>query len=323
MKSPCQTHIEVGHRGTSNFIRPGLNMNEGFEYREQLGPDADSRTLLDYLGQRYCHSSPAEWAERIESGQILIDAQRTHAETVLHRGCELVWRRPPWIEPDAPTSFSVLYEDSDLLAVAKPAGLPTLPGANFLQATLLYQIRTFAPDATPLHRLGRWTSGLVLCARNHNARTEMIRQWSAKQVGKRYRALASGLPGWDEITVIEPIGPVPHTLLGSVHAATAQGKPSLSQVVILERRQDCILCDVRITTGRPHQIRIHLAKVGHPLVGDPLYIKGGLPAPNTRALPGDPGYFLHSAELSFHHPSTGRETIISCEPPLLLRRSNI
>jgi 23S rRNA pseudouridine1911/1915/1917 synthase len=93
-------------------------------------------------------------------------------------------------------------------------------------------------------------------------------------------------------------------------------------VTVLERRTDSFLCDVRIETGRPHQIRIHLAATGHPLMGDPLYVAGGLPAADTRALPGDPGYELHSAELSFRHPGTGRELVIECEPPLLLRISN-
>jgi 23S rRNA pseudouridine1911/1915/1917 synthase len=240
----------------------------------------------------------------------------------LQRGCELVWQRPPWIEPEAPASFSVLYEDEDLLAVDKPAGLPTLPGANFLQNTLLYLVRAYAPEATPLHRLGRWTSGLVLCARNHQSREKLMRQWSANKVGKRYRALAGGFPDWDAMTISTPIGPVPHALLGSIHAASLRGKPSLSQATVLERRTDSFLCDVRIETGRPHQIRIHLAATGHPLMGDPLYVAGGLPAADTRALPGDPGYQLHSAELSFCHPSTGRELVIECEPPLLLCLSN-
>jgi 23S rRNA pseudouridine1911/1915/1917 synthase len=92
-------------------------------------------------------------------------------------------------------------------------------------------------------------------------------------------------------------------------------------VTVLERRADSFLCDVRIATGRPHQIRIHLAAAGHPLKGDPLYGAGGLPAPDTHALPGDPGYHLHSAELSFRHPSTGRDLVIECEPPPLLRPS--
>ena len=293
-------------------------INEGCAYREQLGPDADGQTLLAYLSRRYSHSSREEWETRIASGLVLIDSKPVHAETILRRGSELLWQRPPWIEPDAPRSFSILYEDEDLLVVDKPAGLPTLPGSNFLQSTLLHLVRTYAPDAAPLHRLGRWTSGLVLCSRNQAARTALMRQWSANKVGKRYRALACGLPAQDEMTISTPIGPVPHALLGSIHAADPRGKTALSQVIVLERRTDSFLCDVRISTGRPHQIRIHLAAAGHPLVGDPLYGIGGLPYPETHALPGDPGYNLHAAELSFLHPRNGRELVIVCEPPSLL-----
>ena len=112
------------------------------------------------------------------------------------------------------------------------------------------------------------------------------------------------------------------TLLGSLHAADPRGKRALSEVAVLERRADSFLCDVRISTGRPHQIRIHLAAAGHPLLGDPLYGAGGLPRPDTCALPGDPGYHLHAAELSFRHPRTGRASIIESEPPPLLLPSN-
>jgi 23S rRNA pseudouridine1911/1915/1917 synthase len=296
-------------------------LNEGCEYREQLGSDADGRTLLDYLSQRYDHSSSTEWATRIALGHVLIDGLPAYADGVLRRGCEIIWQRPPWIEPDALRSFELLYEDDDLIAVNKPAGLPTLPGANFLQSTILYLVRAYVPDAAPLHRLGRWTSGIVLCSKNQNARTGLMRQWSARRVGKRYRALATGCSAWDEIAISKPIGPVPHPLLGSVHASTPKGKSSLSHVTVIERHEDSFLCDVRIATGRPHQIRIHLASSGHPLVGDPLYGAGGLPLPDTRALPGDPGYHLHAAELSFHHPGTGHEVVIECEPPPLLQRS--
>jgi len=294
------------------------HLNNGCEYREQLGRDADARTLLSYLSERYCHSSPAEWATRIATGHVLIDGRPVQPESLLRNGSELIWQRPPWIEPEAPRSFAVLYEDNDLLAVAKPAGLPTLPGANFLESTLLHLVRSYAPDASPLHRLGRWTSGLVLCARSHNARATLMQQWSTGKVGKRYRALASGIPDADEMTIATPIGPVPHAFLGSLHAANPKGKRALSRIVVLERRLDTFLCDVRIETGRPHQIRIHLAAAGYPLAGDPLYAAGGLPAPDSHALPGDPGYHLHSAELSFRHPNTGRDIIIESHPPPLL-----
>ena len=295
--------------------------NEGCEYCERIDLDAEGRTVLDYLGLHYDHSTREEWRERIEAGLVLIDDRPVRADNLLKRGGELVWRRPPWIEPAAPLSFSVLYEDADLLAVQKPAGLPTLPGANFLKNTLLHLVRSCAPGAAPLHRLGRWTSGLVLFSRNEQSRAGMMRQWSANEVGKRYRALAGGHPELEIITITTPIGPVAHGLLGSVHAASPHGKPARSRAAVLERRADSFLCDVDIATGRPHQIRIHLAAAGHPLVGDPLYGPGGLPLKDTRALPGDPGYHLHAAELAFRHPADGRRMVILCEPPPILRCS--
>jgi 23S rRNA pseudouridine1911/1915/1917 synthase len=79
---------------------------------------------------------------------VLLDEQPADAHNVLRPGCVLNWQRPPWKEPDAPKSYSILHEDKDLIAVNKPAGLPTLPGANFLQSTLLYLVQAYAPDAT-------------------------------------------------------------------------------------------------------------------------------------------------------------------------------
>ena len=101
----------------------------------------------------------------------------------------------------------------------------------------------------------------------------------------------------------------------------SKGQALLVYVTVIERRIGSFLCEVSIATGRPHQIRIHLAASGHPLVGDPLYVAGDLPLPDTRALPGDPGYHLHAAELSFRHPCTRREVVIECEPPTLLQLS--
>jgi 23S rRNA pseudouridine1911/1915/1917 synthase len=297
-----------------------MALNDGFEYREHLGPEADGERLLAYVSRRYGHSSTSEWRMRIESGRVLVDATPASADAVLRHGQTLVWRRPPWKEPDAPASFAVLYEDETLLAVAKPAGLPTLPGGGFLQATLLHRVRAHAPEVSPLHRLGRWTSGLVLFAKTRTARAELGRQWAAQGVRKRYRALAGGEPARREFSVDHPIGPVPHPVLGTIHAATSEGKSAASRVVVLERRARGFLCDVFIATGRPHQIRIHLAAAGHPLAGDPLYGVGGIPEPGCRALPGDPGYRLHAAELGFRHPRTDTKVTIECPPPPLLRR---
>jgi 23S rRNA pseudouridine1911/1915/1917 synthase len=294
-------------------------LNDGFDYHERLEPGVEAWTLLAYLGRRYPHSSDVEWAERIAAGLVTLDGKPARPDAPLRRGQALLWRRPPWAEPEAPTAFEVLYEDGDLLAVSKPDGLPTLPGANFLRATLLHVVRARFPDAAPLHRLGRWTSGIVLFAAGGAARAGLTRQWCAREIGKRYRALAAGSPRENAFSVTTPIGQVPHVLLGAVHAAAADGKPSSSRIVVLERRAHAFVCDVFIETGRPHQIRIHLAAAGYPLVGDPLYVSGGVPAPDTRAVPGDPGYLLHAAALEFRHPRDGRLVTIACAPPEELR----
>jgi len=105
------------------------------------------------------------------------------------------------------------------------------------------------------------------------------------------------------------------------HAACREGKSSTSRVRVLERRTAVSLVEVTIATGRPHQIRIHLAAAGHPLVGDPLYGAGGVPREGTQMLPGDLGYLLHAERLGFLHPVTGAPLGIEAPPPLALRDS--
>jgi 23S rRNA pseudouridine1911/1915/1917 synthase len=296
-----------------------MSRNEGHDYVERLAASADGETLIAYLARRYRHSSREDWVSRILDERVLIDSLPATPDTVLRNGQILVWRRPPWDEPEAPRSFAVLLEDEELLAVAKPAGLPTLPGSGFLRSTLLNRVRAVVPEASPVHRLGRWTSGVVLFAKSPEAGAVLSRQWASRSVRKRYRGLAGGRPRRSSFTVDAAIGPVPHHGLGSVHAASPDGKPADSRVEVLEQRRDAFVCDVFIATGRPHQVRIHLAVAGHPLVGDPLYPPGGVPEPESEALPGDPGYALHAAELGFRHPRTGVSTTVECAPPPDLR----
>lgn len=297
--------------------------NDGFVYRERTDAEAEGRTLLEHLARRYPHSSAPEWERRVAAGLVLLDGAPTDPGRHLRRGQTLVWSRPAWEEPEVPLEFAVLHDDGDLLAVAKPAGLPTLPGAGYLQATLLHRVRKYAPQAVPLHRLGRWTSGIVLFARDPGSRATLSRRWALGEIAKRYRALASGVPSEREFTVEAPIGTVPYAPLGSVHAVSVRGKPASSRVVVIERRNEGFLCDVFIATGRPHQIRIHLAASGHPLVGDPLYGPGGVPIPGSRAVPGDPGYALHAAEIGFRHPRDERRLTVRCQAPASLRESRI
>lgn len=295
-------------------------MNGGFEYRKRLRADADGLTTIDYLTRYYSRFTQEEWLDRIESGRVLLDGIPSNRDTILRSGQILIWVRQPWIEPEVPRSFAILYRDQYLLGVAKPEGLPTVPGGGaFMENTLLSLVRRHFPAASPLHRLGRGTSGIVLFSLTPEAASKISQAWYCGQVLKVYRALASGRPATDEFEVDVPIGPVPHQILKTVHAACATGKPAHSHINVLERRDDCSLVQIRITTGRPHQIRIHLAASGHPLVGDPLYISGGVPAENSQAVPGDLGYHLHSALLGFPHPATTEWTEIACAPPSPLR----
>jgi len=295
-----------------------VNLNQGYTYRETLGPAAAQLTVLEYLSRSYRHSSADEWRARILAGKVLLDGSPAGPEERLRGGQILAWRRPPWQEPAAPLGFAVLYRDEHLLAVAKPAGLPTLPGGGFLNNTLLTLVRRYDRGATPLHRLGRGTSGIMLWARTPLARRRIHNGWETN-VQRIYRTLVRGLLEKEELSIQTPIGVVPHALLGEIFAASPHGKPSRSRVRVLERHADASLVEVELLTGRPHQIRIHLAAVGHPLVGDPLYSIGGVPDAKTRALPGDAGYFLHAERVRFPHPETGRPVEVACLPPPSLR----
>lgn len=293
-------------------------MNGGFEYREEIGPEATGRTVLAWLARRYRHSTEAAWRERIASGEVRLDGEIALATDLLRLGQSLVWHRPPWEEPIVPLGFAILYRDEHLLAVAKPRGLPSVPNGGFLEHTLLHRVRLIHPEAAPMHRLGRGTSGLVLFTRTDGARRAVAAQWRAGWVEKEYRALVKGVPATESFAVDTPIGLVPHPRLGRVHAASAAGKPAVSHVRVLAAREGQALVAVAIPTGRPHQIRIHLAAAGHPLVGDPLYVEGGVPGPDP-GLPGEGGYRLHAHRLALAHPATGERLELECAPPPELR----
>jgi 23S rRNA pseudouridine1911/1915/1917 synthase len=189
-----------------------------------------------------------------------------------------------------------------------------MPGGGFLEHTLVHLLR--AQGASPMHRLDRWTSGAVLCTTDRSAAAHIAAQFRENRMYKRYRALASGRIAWDELHITQPIGPVPHPILGTVHAASDAGKHASSTATVVQRREQVTLCDITIATGRPHQIRTHMAWAGHALVGDPLYGAGGLPI--GKALPGDPGYALHSAEIRFE-TTTGDTVRVTAPPPKPLR----
>ena len=307
--------IEVGPRRGSHRLYSDHMLNRGYAYTSTISSKQHGGTLLSHLVRLYKHSTPQEWQQRLSNGELTVDGVIANGSEWLTAGQTMVWNRPPWIEPDAPQHFEILLDDSHLLAVNKPGGLPTLPGSGFMENTLLRLVQKQAPEANPVHRLGRATTGIVLFAKTMQAAAQLSADWNTPRVQKIYRALAQGMSRHDSYEILTPIGLVPHPRLGSVWAANPGGKPSKSLAEVAARAASTTTFQVSLYSGRPHQIRIHLASIGHPLVGDPLYGSTGQPLEESPGLPGDGGYLLHAQFLRFHHPITGEQIDLEAALP--------
>ncbi|MCC6589780.1 MAG: RluA family pseudouridine synthase [Bryobacterales bacterium] len=292
-------------------------LNRGYAYTSVISSKFHGQNLLAHLASVYTHSTPQGWQERLNNGEVTLDGVAATGSESITTGQTLVWNRPPWVEADCPRYFEILLEDEYLLAVNKPSGLPTIPGGGYMENTLLRVVQEQVPTANPVHRLGRGTSGIVLFAKTPRAASHLSANWNTPTVQKIYRALAQGVAQHEVYEILTPIGLVPHPRIGSVWAAKPSGKPSKSVAKVVSRSDRTTTFAVSLGSGRPHQIRIHLASIGHPLVGDPLYGFGGQPLEDLPGLPGDGGYFLHAEVLMFDHPVTGEQIKLGAAlPPL-------
>lgn len=364
-----------------------LPLNSGRTYVHHVRRHESGRTLLEVLSDAYRHSSASEWQAHAEAGRVHVEGCVSDGTATVGEGQRIEYHRQPWREPPAPMSaLSTLHEDSALLALNKPPGLPVLPSEVYWDNTVVAALRTAHEKGTassdvphPVHRLGVGTSGVLLCAIGAPARAALSRAFEGRSIHKTYRTLVTGLArrpkrkhgdddAGDEVASADtpkahrhvsapssssadstedggaaeggaaeggatfeitcPIGPVPHCSWGgTVHGARPDGgtgaKPARSIVRVLRRdaARGRSLVEVQIPTGRPHQIRIHMAYAGHPLVDDPLYAAGGVPiAPppgsDARpALPRDAGYLLHAWRAELDHPTSGKRLVLLAPPP--------
>jgi 23S rRNA pseudouridine1911/1915/1917 synthase len=254
----------------------------------------------------------------IESDHVRLDGAAAKPAAKVRRGQRVEITVPPrapvaLTQQDIP--LDIVYEDDALMVINKPAGLTVHPGAGRSSGTLVNAIASRVPQLLTLggglrpgivHRLDKDTSGLLVVAKTEGALRSLQEQVSARTVRRTYLALVHGIVPAGEGTVDAPIGR--HPRHRTRMAVVPRGRAATTRYRVLERLPDATLVEANLVTGRTHQIRVHFAHLGHPIVGDPVYGGRG----------GDPGIgrqALHAFRLQFRHPDSGREMAFEAAPP--------
>ncbi|MBL8230876.1 MAG: RluA family pseudouridine synthase [Bryobacterales bacterium] len=285
---------------------------------EALATAEDAGKRLDhFLKQAFPEHSRALLQEWIKAGRVQVAGAPAKASLLL-RGGEAITvepaERPPLQATPEDLPVEILYEDSSVIAVNKPAGMVVHAGAGVHSGTLVnallhrfQQLSSAAGDLRPgiVHRIDKETSGVLLVARNDAAHHQLAAQFSERRVEKVYFAMVDGVVKADRGRIEKPIARDPvHRV--KMTARLGSGRAALSEYRVLRRFASHTLVEVRIGTGRTHQIRVHMASIGHPVTGDRLY--GG------RTAPGLDRFFLHAHRIRFMSPAVG--TIVTVEAPL-------
>lgn len=288
------------------------------ERTEQL-PDTYAGLRLDQaLSQHWEDLSRRQIQQWIKQGDISVDGQKVRPRTTVLGGESVVLRteiKDQIADQPQPVALDIVYQDDDIYIINKPADLVVHPGAGNPDQTmvngLLYLDASAAelPRAGIVHRLDKQTSGLMVVARTLAAYNQLIQALAAREVKREYDAIVRGrmIAGG---TVEAPIGRSSRDR--QRQAVTPNGKPAVSHYRVVQRFAEHTWVRVQLETGRTHQIRVHMAHIRHPIVGDPLY--GGRPQIPKGAsdylidlLRGFPRQALHARKLSLIHPVSGQE----------------
>lgn len=270
-------------------------------------PDAGERIdrFLAAQEEDWSRSQVQKW---LKEGRVTVNGEPVKANYRLEPDDEIVLRVPPpkdlAVEPE-PMDLDIVYEDGDVVVVNKPRGLVVHPAPGHLSGTLvnglLYHCRDLSGIGGVLrpgivHRIDKDTSGLLVVAKNDRAHLSLAKQFKDHTVTRRYVALVHGEVAHDRGTIDAPIGRDPQNRQ-RMAVLPKSGKRAVTHFAVLERFPAYTLLELKLETGRTHQIRVHMKFIGHPVVGDPKY------GPR-RTLPID-GQALHAGVLGFVHPRTG------------------
>jgi 23S rRNA pseudouridine1911/1915/1917 synthase len=252
-----------------------------FEYFDLFPERSHIGIRLDrYVASELTDLSRTYLQVLIDDGQVLVDGQSRRAAFKITPGQHVTVAIPETtvIEIEAQDiPLDVIYDDEDVVVINKPAGLvvhpaPGHPGGTLVNGLLFhYPEISIAGSSRPgiVHRLDKDTSGVMIIAKSDRAQTSLVEQWQERSVGKEYIALVSGVVEEEQATIDAPIGRDPANRLRM--AAVRTGKDAKSHFTVEERFADVTLLNLTIETGRTHQIRVHLAMIGFPVVGDKLY----------------------------------------------------
>lgn len=280
---------------------------------EWLVPVSAGGSRLDAgLSRQFPNYSRARLQEWIRAGHVLVNGRPAKSAQIL-KGGETVLVQPvapmPLKASPEDIALKILFDDDDLVAIDKPAGMTVHAGAGIHSGTLvnalLYhfgQLSTVGGDLRPgiVHRLDRFTSGVLLVAKHDRAHRDLAAQFAARKVRKIYLALVNGVLPVETGRIEKPISRDP-VRRERMTARLASGRAAWSEFRVLQRFPNATFVEVLIGTGRTHQIRVHLASIRHPVIGDRLY--GAPPSELGR-------YFLHASSIQFTHPSTRKPVTV-------------
>ena len=281
----------------------------------------DAGLRLDaFLAARGGSASRAAAQRAIERGEVTVNGAARPKNHRVEEGDRVAVEEAARTEPPAPPEgvpFEVVYEDEHLMVVDKPAGVVTHPARGHTGPTLAEALAGRASGGPPdragiVHRLDKDTSGLLVVARSDDALQALQRMIRAREVTREYTALVEGHPDAESGTIDAPIGRDRgnRTVMST---RTDRARDAVTHFEVLERLPRTALLRVRLETGRTHQIRAHLAAIGHPVVGDPQY--GGRESGRRVGLERQ---FLHASRLMFSHPATREWVRCESKPPVEL-----
>jgi 23S rRNA pseudouridine1911/1915/1917 synthase len=256
-------------------------------------------------------------ADAHKTGLVHVNGELAKPSLLLHAGDVVDYEVRPRaelvVEPEE-LPLDIVYEDDDLLVVNKPAGMVTHPAHGAIDGTLVNALLAHLPNlpgervrAGLIHRLDRDTSGLIAAAKTPEALTTLGRAMIKRYIHREYLALVKGIPADPEGTIDGPIGRDPANRLR--FAIRSDGRQAVTHYKIRERLKNAAELLVTLETGRTHQIRVHLATIGHPVINDPLYGRADRRFPLA-------GQALHAWRLELKHPRTKERLVFEAKPPL-------